>query len=519
MPPTTTGKFHSRTKPFKQGGHHSIEQCPQKVNGQYIHNRPQKATEGKPVVKLYDQSGQRELIIPNRSPIDRPVVVPDREFDRLKKQSTVITLQDKIAMLEAAEREKSKLQMESVKRKEALHKAQKIQKAAPGSKLDTAETQAADKNLYLLNRSKELLIEQDDRVKNANRVILATKCRAIRRAQIEEKELIARQLREEEMRLDMMMEQRRQKLMSIEEKKREEEEKKKKQYVSEVTRQIKENEIGRLLEAEKIEEESKMLNRALIALQKEEEEKQKRRYEAQQKIRKEFAKADAEVQHYKKLREEENKIAAMRIEKFMREKQEREEAREKEQEAIKVQKEKEIAAMRAAQEKAMDSQAMMDELNAMRWQEEKEREWREQEKAKARKRQQALDDLRVARRQQIEDIRKAQAVALARDEEDFKKVATVQKELHEKDKEKQRKKKAQIENHRKELLKQINEKERERIYYQQEKFEDGTAQRLEIEIRDRNVEEYLKNKVKGLKDMNIPEKYVADIERQLKLKK
>ncbi|VEN62981.1 unnamed protein product [Callosobruchus maculatus] len=519
MCPATTGKFHSRTKPFKQGGQHSIEQCPQKVNGQYIHHKPQKATEGKQLIKLYDQSGQRELIVPNRSPIDRPVVVADSEFDRLKKQSKVVTLQEKIAMLEETERQKNQLQMESTMRKEALMKAQKIQKAVPGSKLGSTESLSADKNSYLLNRSKEMLVEQDDRVKNANRVILATKCKAIRHAQIEEKQLIAKQLREEEMRLDMMMEQRRQKLMAIEEKKREEEELKKKQYVSEVTRQIKENEIGRLLEAERIEEESKMLNRALIALQKEEEEKMKRRYEEQQKMREEFAKADAEAQHYKKLREEENKIAAMRIEEFMRKKQEREEAREKELEAIKAQKEKEIAAMRAAQEKAMDSQAMMDELNAMRWQEEKEREWREQEKAKAKKRQEALNDLRIARRQQIDDIRKAQAVALARDEEDFKKVATVQKQLHEKDQEKQRKKREEIEKHRKELLKQINEKERERITYQQEKFEDGTAQRLEIEIRDRNVEEYLKNKVKSLKDMNIPERYIGDVERQLKLKK
>lgn len=42
---------------------------------------------------------------------------------------------------------------------------------------------------YLLERSHQLLNEQDDRVKAANCIILATKCRAIRNAQIKEKEV------------------------------------------------------------------------------------------------------------------------------------------------------------------------------------------------------------------------------------------------------------------------------------------------------------------------------------------
>lgn len=41
----------------------------------------------------------------------------------------------------------------------------------------------------LLNRSNDLIIEQDERVKAANSLILATKCRAIRFAQIAEKQV------------------------------------------------------------------------------------------------------------------------------------------------------------------------------------------------------------------------------------------------------------------------------------------------------------------------------------------
>lgn len=55
----------------------------------------------------------------------------------------------------------------------------------------------------------------------------------------------------------------------------------------------------------------------------------------------------------------------------------------------------------------------------------KEREWREQEKQAALKKQKMIIELHEGRAKQIEDIRKTQARALARDEEDFKKVKLV----------------------------------------------------------------------------------------------
>lgn len=54
----------------------------------------------------------------------------------------------------------------------------------------------------------------------------------------------------------------------------------------------------------------------------------------------------------------------------MRKKAEREEAREAELNAINAAKEREIARLRATQEKAQDQQALLDELNALHAQEE-----------------------------------------------------------------------------------------------------------------------------------------------------
>lgn len=48
-----------------------------------------------------------------------------------------------------------------------------------------------------------------------------------------------------------------------------------------------------------------------------------------------------------------------------------------------------------------------------------ERDWREKEKEKARKKKQQQLEMQIGRQQQIEDLRKAQALELARDEQEF----------------------------------------------------------------------------------------------------
>lgn len=76
---------------------------------------------------------------------------------------------------------------------------------------------------------------------------------------------------------------------------------------------MKEREMGRLLEAERIEEESKMLNKALIAIQREEAEKLQEKKNLQLKMREDFKKANDEAEHYANLRNEEQRIADMRV--------------------------------------------------------------------------------------------------------------------------------------------------------------------------------------------------------------
>ncbi|RZC35120.1 Trichoplein domain containing protein [Asbolus verrucosus] len=466
----------------------------------------------KEVVTAYDVQGMRRLVVPDRNPIDTPGIFPKSQFQRLKKEAHIVTLKDRMTMLEEAEQKKNQLQLESEQRKEMLRKAQASQKAKIGSKLSEVERQAKAKNLYLLQRSFDLLQEQDNRVKRANGVILATKCRAIRNAQIAEKELIEKQLQEENRRLDMMMEQQRQKEMQAEQKRKEEEEMKKQIYTTALSDQMRMNEIERMIEAEKIEEESRMINKAFLAIQKEEQEKLKEKKEMQQKIRDELKKANTELERYKLIQKEEQRIADLRIQKFMQQKLEREMEREQELALARAAKEQEIIRMRNMQQRTLDLRAAMDEMNALRIQEEVEKQWRDKEIAAAKAKKEQQEMLKTEREKQIEDLKKAAAITLARDEDDFRKVAKVQKQLWEKEMEKKKRRKEEAEQHRIDLLKQINEKEKERINMQKEKFEEGKMLKFEQERKDQHVKEHLKKKVSQLRSKQVPEQYIKDIE-------
>lgn len=85
----------------------------------------------------------------------------------------------------------------------------------------------------------------------------------------------------------------------------------------EVQYQIKENEIQRLFEAEKIEEECKMINKANLVMQREEAARIEKVHEQKQKMREELNKANEEMDYYRRVQAEEDRIADMRVNCFL----------------------------------------------------------------------------------------------------------------------------------------------------------------------------------------------------------
>lgn len=109
---------------------------------------------------------------------------------------------------------------------------------------------------------------QEEEVKKANRIILATKCSIIRDAQIAEKNEIEREFRNENLRLERMMLEDRDKALIAEELKRERERENLLKYSKEIRAQLEEKETIRAKEVERIEEEAIARKRALEAIEK-----------------------------------------------------------------------------------------------------------------------------------------------------------------------------------------------------------------------------------------------------------
>nr|CAD7259351.1 unnamed protein product [Timema shepardi] len=245
-------------------------------------------------------------------------------------------------------------------------------------------------------------------------------------------------------------------------------------------------------------QECRMINEAQMAMQLDDLKNQKKRVEEQQKMREELRKVNEQLLYFQDLEREEERIADLRVQEYMKQKAKREAAREEELKLQKMAKEREIARLRALQQRQQDLQAEMDELNAQRIQDEVEREWRKKEREAAKKKAEEDIAMKKARELQIQDRRRMQALEIAREKKEFESVLKVQIESAEKSKLENLKKKNETEAYRSAILKQINEKERERIKCRQELFEEGLVKKREEQLREKHMREIMNKKIDEL---------------------
>lgn len=130
--------------------------------------------------------------------------------------------------------------------------------------------------------------------------------------QIEEKKLIKHEMEEEEKRLNDMMENERRWAIKEEIRKEQEEAIKRQKFASSLMDQIKENEENRILEFEKKQEESRLINLSNINWQQEEISKLRNKEIQNALIRQQIAEGNEQLKHLKAMEEQENKIIDLR---------------------------------------------------------------------------------------------------------------------------------------------------------------------------------------------------------------
>lgn len=113
-----------------------------------------------------------------------PKIMTKKEYEDLKKRSHVVTKEERLAVAEAAEKEKEKLMKESIERKEAIRRMDMKKDREKDPRTREIEEEARKRTMHVLERAHNMRLEQEEEIQKCNRLILETKCRAIRDAQV-----------------------------------------------------------------------------------------------------------------------------------------------------------------------------------------------------------------------------------------------------------------------------------------------------------------------------------------------
>ncbi|XP_018051641.1 PREDICTED: cilia- and flagella-associated protein 45 [Atta colombica] len=494
---------------------HLPSTCEHTLGNRPIHLKRSSAYEGKEIGKLRDKSGTRKYLIPSKEPTVYPKIMTRKEYEDLKERSRMITKEERQTAVETAEKEKERLTKESLARKEAIRVMDMKKDREKDPRTREIEEEAKKRTMHILERAYNMRLEQEQEIQKCNRLILETKCRAIRDAQIAEKKLMGQEILEEEKRLNDMIEEERRWAIKEESRKEEEKAAERLRFAKILKEQIIENEEQRILEFEKKQEESQLINLNNIAWQQDEIEKLRNKEIENAKVRQELAEGNEQLKHFKAMEEEENRIIDLRIQTYHRLKEEREAKKEEEQrlERLKKEQEKTRIAMRTVQ--AHELQAQIDEINAARVQEEVEREWRRKEKEEALKKLKAQRILQKEREKQINNKRIMQAIEIERERREFERIVRVQQAAFYKEKKELEQKQQQALIHRNEILKQVNEKERERIVERQKMFEEGLAIRAETAMRKKKLQDAMERKCQEMRENNVSDIYINEVKRMI----
>nr|XP_012807313.1 cilia- and flagella-associated protein 45 isoform X2 [Jaculus jaculus] len=454
----------------------------------------------------------RELIIPTEDPSGESLIISPEEFERIKWASHVLTKEELEAREQAFKKEKEAVLEAATIRKKTMKHKEMVRNN--NKKLSDLEEVAKERSQNLLQRANKLRMEQEEELKDISKIILNAKCHAIRDAQILEKQQIKKELDEEEKRLDQMMEVDRQKSLQRQverERKRLEERLRGKRQIVE---QMEKNQEERSLLAEQREQEKEQMLEYIEQLQEEDLRDMERRHQEKLKMQAEIKRINDENQRQKAERLAQEKLADQMVMEFTKKKMAREAEFEAEQERIRREKEKEIARLRAMQERAQDYQAEQDALRAKRNQEVADREWRRKEKENAQKKMETEARMRQTRLEQVAFKEHALAVQVQRDRDEFERILRAQREQIEKERLEQEKKAAGYLQHANELRRQVRENQQKEVQSRLAIFEEGRRLKEEAQKRRERIDDIKKKKLEELRATGLPEKYCIEAERK-----
>ncbi|KAH8379555.1 hypothetical protein KR009_005567 [Drosophila setifemur] len=446
----------------------------------------------------------------------KQVVLRSNELRRLKDHGKVATVSERLQEIEQQEqahRDQLKLSEETRKRFRAIDEARE---AVSGESKITSLSEILEEKKSVLGRAFLARQEQEQEVKQINRMILDAKCKAVREAQIQEKHLLAKALREDDERLARMVNDRAQKALTAEDERERLEVEKRNRYAQEIRQQLSERENQRFLEAKRVADEAKNIRRASELLREQEEQQRGFANMRKQRFRDELQRIRDMSNVFKTMLCEQERLADLRITAYMREKQEKERQLKEMQRLAKKEFERRQQRIFTVAAEAMETRQANEELKYLKERDRVEREYRQREKEAAISRREVERDLLESRTLQAQELKQRLALEIAHAEEEFTKVMDRMREEEEKQKAMDRRRDSQRQVYRQDLRQQMTDKQVERRRLAE--LEAARVQKwLEQEKqRDSNIRQVISAKIAAMRENCLPEKYLREVEKQLK---
>ncbi|KAM3875328.1 cilia- and flagella-associated protein 45 [Diretmus argenteus] len=483
--------------------------------GRQSGSAPAQRTQRADTVCIITKDLIRELKVPSKDPSGLSIILPSAEIVRITSASRVPTQEEREALTEAHDSKRRTVMDAAKERKDQIYQADLLR--SKNQALTELEVEARDRAQYLLERANAMRMEQEDEIKQLNELILGAQCHAVRDTQILEKRQIRAELIEEERRLDAIMELDRRKAIEtqeqIDELRKQQRIRGKEQIINQIEKRLED----RLLRDELKEQEGHQLLKKLERMQVEELEALERKKEEQKLLQQEIIRINDETLRAKEQKREEERLAGIRAMEYTQKKMEREAEYEAEQSRIKREKEKEVARLRALQEKQRDHKAEQDDRRAKRNQEAAEREWRRKEKEQAERKAEEEAMLKAARLEQVVRKEHFLSIEAGRERAEYERVLKAQQEAIAKQKEEEDRQRQRVLHHADGVRQQVKERELLAVTKRREIFKEGD--RLVEEARQRRIrlDEVKEKKLKELKAAGLPEIYCNQVGRKVNI--
>eukprot|EP00292_Cryptomonas_paramecium_P033604 CAMPEP_0113680258 /NCGR_PEP_ID=MMETSP0038_2-20120614/11196_1 /TAXON_ID=2898 /ORGANISM="Cryptomonas paramecium" /LENGTH=510 /DNA_ID=CAMNT_0000598573 /DNA_START=67 /DNA_END=1599 /DNA_ORIENTATION=- /assembly_acc=CAM_ASM_000170 len=435
-------------------------------------------------------------------------VLTNYDLDRIRRaaapvghdaQTEEMRQQREAAMAKARERKQRMLAMEE-------------QRKARQQKTDL-EIEDEERGMAIKSNAEHVQEETLDAVKHMNSQMLYAKCVTIRDAQLLEKQMVRKELEEEDKAVYRKMEEERLKAIAVQEARERELHEARLRGARILQMQIKEREEERMRQQELLDMEREAMISAMERIKAMEAEKEQQRKEAGQTMLREAALAN-EAQMTRKAAERSAEADQDRkILEYIEDRDRREQARIDEMEAERRRKAEETARIRAMQEKQADRAAELDALRAKRAAEDYERSWRAKERAEAQRKQEMLEEIQRSRDEMKEQKQRVLLQAAQMEKEQFERILGVQKLAELKQREVENEQRAQKLAHKAKLQEQIAAQNESRQRQRQEFLDEGAKVRYEVERERKRIEAIKQNKVSELRQAGVPEKYLAELSK------